>query len=239
MRIGMVSAKGSPGSTTVALALATVADGTVVELDPAGGDVECWAGPQGEPGLIRVAGGVRHGAEPAGLLGTHAVEVWPGVRVVLAPTGAETAESTLVAIGERLAPVLRAHDGWVVADGGRWSRSQVTARRLAGCEVIGLVLSPTFAGVEHARWLVGPLTDTFGVPVVGVSVGDRPYPPADVAAALGVPVAGVTAWDPRGVQTLVTVGASRLWRRSALARSARSLLDGLERLSVEAVIGRD
>lgn len=238
MRIGVVSAKGSPGATTVALALATVADGTLIELDPAGGDVECWAGPQGEPGLIRVAGGLRHAAEPADLLHSNAAEVWPGVRAVLAPTGAETAESTLVAIGERLAPVLGMHDGWVVADGGRWSRSQVTARRMAGCDVIALALSPTFAGVEHARWLVGPLTDTFGVPVVGLSVGDRPYPPADVAAALGTPVAGVAAWDPRGVQTLVTVGASRLWRRSGLARSARSLLDGLERFSTRAVVGR-
>lgn len=238
MRIGVVSAKGSPGATTLALALATVAGGTAIELDPAGGDVECWSGPRGEPGLIRVAGGVRHAADPAGLLDAHAVEVWPGVRAVLAPTGAETAESTLVAVGERLGPVLRAHDGWVVADGGRWSRSQVTARRLVGCDVIALVLSPTFAGVEHARSLVDTLTVAFGVPVVGVPVGDRPYPPTDVATALGAPVAGVAAWDPRGVQTLVTVGASRLWRRSALARSTRSLLDSLERVSTGAVVER-
>ena len=40
MRLGIVSAKGSPGATTVALALAAVTGGVAVELDPAGGEVE-------------------------------------------------------------------------------------------------------------------------------------------------------------------------------------------------------
>ena len=220
----------------MALALAAVSGGLAIELDPAGGDVECWSGPQGEPGLIRVAGATRHAADPAGLLDAHAVEVWPGVRVVLAPTGPETAESTVVAIGERLGPALRAHDGWVVVDGGRWSRSQVTARRLVGCDVIAVVVAPTLAGVEHARWLIDRLTAAFEVPVVGVQVGERPYPPAEVATALGVQVAGVVAWDQRGVQAMVTSGASRSWRRSAVSRSARSLLDSLERVASGTVV---
>lgn len=238
MRLAMVSAKGSPGTTTAALAVAATTGGVAVEADPAGGDVECWAGPRGEPGLIRIAGALRHTLEPAGVLEEHALEVWPGVRAVLAPVGADRAESTLVAIGERLAPVLQAEEGWVVVDGGRWARSQPTARRLAGCDVVAVVLSPTVAGVAHARSLIGPLHDLFPAPVVGVAVGERGYPPGEIASELGVPVAGVLAWDPRGAETLVTVGVSRWWRRSPLARSARSLVDALEALLVEAVPGR-
>lgn len=41
MRLGLVSAKGSPGVTTLALGVAAIMDGIAVELDPSGGDVEC------------------------------------------------------------------------------------------------------------------------------------------------------------------------------------------------------
>jgi len=230
MRVGVVSAKGSPGVTTLSLSLAAMADGVVVEFDPSGGDVECWAGAQGEPGLIRVAAEVRHASNPDGLMLEHAVEVWPGVRAVLAPTSGARAESTLVAIGERLGPVLQATSGWVVVDGGRWSLSQVTARRLVGCDVVVLALSPTLGGVEHGRWLVGSLVDVYGVPVVVVALGDRPYSVAELADAVSAPVAGSVVWDRRGVNSLLTGGATRLWRRTGLARSARSLLERLDSL---------
>ena len=49
MRLGLVSAKGSPGVTTLALGAAAIMDAIAVELDPSGGDVECWLGPVGEP----------------------------------------------------------------------------------------------------------------------------------------------------------------------------------------------
>ena len=74
MRLGLVSAKGSPGVTTLALGAAEIMDAIAVELDPSGGDVECWLGPVGEPGLIRVAGALRHTADPSGVLAEHAVE---------------------------------------------------------------------------------------------------------------------------------------------------------------------
>lgn len=238
MRLGVVSAKASPGATTVALAIAASTGGVMVEADPAGGDVECWAGPQGEPGLIRLAGRLRHTVEPAGVLAEHAVEVWPGVRAVLAPVGGEQAESTLMAMGERLAPVLRAADGWVVVDAGRWGRTQPTAGRLAGCDAVAMVLSPTLAGVAQAQALVAPLQKLVDGPLLGVVVGDRGYSPAEVAGAVGVPVAGVVAWDPRWVQGLLTAGASRWWHRSPLARSVRSLVDRLESMPVELVADR-
>lgn len=228
MLFGLVSAKGSPGVTTAALALTVAAGdrGLLVELDPSSGSVECWTGATGEPGLIRLANGLRRAVEPEELL-THAAVAPPGVRSALAPTAGSLSESTIAVMGDRLGPVLGAVDATVIVDGGRWSRSQPTARRIVGCDVLGVVCAPTVQGVEAARWLINPLRSTAGGQVVLVLVGDRPYAPPEIAAAVGVPVMGVLAWDPRGVSALLTTGAGRGWSRCALARSARSLLDAL------------
>lgn len=240
MLLGLVSAKGSPGVSTAALALTAAAGdrGLLVELDPAGGSVECWTGATGEPGLIRVANGMRRAVEPEMLL-AHAVTAPPGVRSILAPTAGGLAESTIAMTGDRLVPVLAELDAMVMVDGGRWSRSQSTARRVAGCDVVGVVCAPTVEGVEAARWLIDPLSTTIAGHVALVLVGDRPYSPPEVAAVVGAPVVGVLAWDPRGANALLTTGAGRGWSRSAIARSARSMLDGLLSMASEAAgVGR-
>lgn len=230
MVIGVVSAKGSPGVSTTALALCAAVDPAatrlLVELDPSGGSIECWTGPVGEPGLIQLANGLRRGVGPEALL-THAVAIAAGVWAVLAPAAGALAEATVAASGDRLVPALATVPGTVVVDGGRWSRSQPTASRLAGCDVVAVVCRPTVAGVEAARWLIDPLAATVSAPVVLVLVGDRPYGPEEVADAVGVPVVGALAWDPRGVTALLTAGAGRTWTRSSIARSARSVLAAL------------
>ena len=234
MLLALVSAKGSPGVTTTALALSAVAGdhGLLVELDPSGGSIECWTGATGEPGLIRVANGLRRSIDPNALL-AHAVPSPSGVRSVLAPTAGALAEATIAMTGDRLVSALAELDAMVVVDGGRWSRSQSTARRVVGCDVIGVVCAPTVEGVEAARWLIDPLRSTAAAPLVLVLVGDRPYSPPEVAAVVGVPVLGVLPWDSRGVNTLLTTGAGRGWSRGTLARSARSLLDAVASMSEE------
>lgn len=234
MLLALVSAKGSPGVSTAALALTAVAGdrGLLVELDPSGGSVECWTGATGEPGLIRVANGLRRAIDSKLLL-AHGVAAPRGVRSVLAPTAGGLAESTIAMTGDRLVPALAALEATVVVDAGRWSRSQPTARRIAGCDVVGVVCAPTVEGVEAARWLIDPLRSTVAGPVVLALVGDRPYSPPEVAAVVGVPLVGVLAWDSRGVNALLTTGAGRGWSRSALARSARSMLDALPSMSGE------
>ena len=55
-------------------------------------------------------------------------------------------------------------------------------------------------------------------------VGTDPYGPDEVAATLGVDVAGVIAWDPRTAAVLTGLhGAVRDLRRSRLVRSAATL----------------
>ncbi len=228
MLVGLVSAKGSPGVTTAALALAAVAqDGLLVEFDPSGGSVEPWTGAGGEPGLVRVASGLRRSPGPDVVL-EHAVDVPIGVRSVLAPTAGPYAESTVTMARERLPLALRELGGVTAfLDSGRWSRSQQTASRIAACDVVAVVCPPTVDGVEAARWLAEPLQAETRGHVVSLAVGDRPYPADEVAQAIGIPSAGALTWDQRGVSSLLTRGAGRAWDRSPLARSARTVLNRL------------
>lgn len=234
MVIGLVSAKGSPGVMATALAFSAVAgsdgvEGLFVELDPSGGSVECWTGTSDEPGLIRVANGLRRAVDVEALVSSASRGTPAGVRSILAPTCGRLAESTIAA-GERLVPALAELAGTVLVDAGRWSPTQPTARRVVGCEVVAVVSAPTVEGVEAARWLVDSLAAIVGVPVVLVLVGDRPYGPAEVAGVGGVPVAGVVALDRRGLAALVS-GGGRAWERSALARSARTVLGAVRSLA--------
>lgn len=235
MLLGLVSAKGSPGVTTAALALTAACSGALVELDPSGGSVACWTGATGEPGLIPVASGLRRAIE-ADLLLSYSVMAPGGVRSLLAPTSGALAESTIAAMGERFLPVLAELDTTLVIDAGRWALSQSTTRRIAGCDVVGVVCAPTVAGVEAARWIVEPLT-SITAKVMVVLVGDRPYQSSEVAAAVGAPVAGVLDWDPRGLSALLASGTGRGWSRSGLARSARSTFASLTSRSTDSVSG--
>jgi hypothetical protein len=102
-----------------------------------------------------------------------------------------------------------------------------------GSTVVAIVLEPTVGGVEHARGLAQQLRGLDIGLIVAVTVGDRPYPALEVASALGVAVVGTMAFDPGGVNALLTGGASRQWRRSWLARSATQTLHALTHLGAE------
>ncbi len=237
MLLGLVSAKGSPGVTTTALALTAAAgargSSLLVEVDPAGGDLECWCGPLGEPGLLAVATDLARESDPEKLL-DHAVDAAHGVRALVAPTNEAAATATLVPIVERLGPALATLDSMVVMDHGRWSASHRAAGHVAAAALVGVVCRPTLDSIEHARWLVESLRRVNRAVAVVVVGGTRPYGPDEVGAAIGVPVAGVLPWDPRGVLALVEGGTGRGWQRSALQRDAVRLVDGVERVAGEA-----
>lgn len=241
MRVGLVSAKGTPGVTTTAAVLAAVGDGVLIEADPSGGSVEAWTGPVGEPGLIGWASSLRRAITPEALAEDAVTAARPGVKVVLAPASGAAAESALAAIGDRVDAILAGFGGQLVlVDGGRWSASQSSARRLTGCEVVGLVCSPTVASASAARWLVGPLAQTFRVPVRLVLVGDRPCGPGEMEAALDAAVAGVVPVERQSVAVLWSRGTTRGWQRSGLARAGRAVLAGLVAAvtPAAAVVGR-
>lgn len=243
--VAVVSAKGSPGVTTTALAFTAVASSplhaasfapsVLVEADAAGGDLECWCGPLGRAGLAGVAASNREATYER--LGAHSIEVVPGVRAVVAPT---TAAPMMTILRSGTAPLVDAMARWpgtVFVDAGRCDAASElsTGALLEALSLVVVVCRPTLASVEHTRDLVtrweGSGPDMAAV-VVG---GDWPYRAADIGAALGIGVLGVLPWDPRGVSGLVERGVTKAWLRSPLAKSAAGCLSELVRVAEVAV----
>lgn len=229
MLFTLISAKGSPGVTTAAAALAAcAADGVerlLVEMDPSGGDIEALTGMTGEPGLLRVANDLRRRIDPQVLPG-YAVAAPPGLSSILAPTAGPAAESVVTSVADRLGAALGALPFDVIGDGGRWAPTQSSAARIGSAHVAAVVCRPTAASIEHSRHLIDRVRQV-AQPVAVVLVGDRPYGADEVAAALETAVAGVLAWDPGAVASLWAEGVTRRWHRSWLARSARATFDAL------------
>ena len=236
--VALVSAKGSPGVTTAAVALtaaahspeASRAGAVLVELDPSGGDLEVLTGAHsGEPSLLAAAADVRRRVSGEVLAG-HAVEVVAGVRALVAPTLAAVAGRVVESVGGRLAAELAEATGWVLVDAGRWDRAQPTVDRVQDADTVGVVCRSTAPSIAHAREVV-PLLRSRCPRVVVLLVGDAPYGRAEVAAAFDVPVLGPLAWDMRGVSALWARGATPRWlTRTALGRSARAVLGELDEL---------
>jgi MinD-like ATPase involved in chromosome partitioning or flagellar assembly len=231
--IALVSAKGSPGVTTTAAAVAAAAvnrgdAALLVELDPSGCDAAMLCDRAGEAALVSLAEELRRGAPSGDTVWAHTVEVPPGVSAVVGPPGAIEASGVLGSLGDRWLPALRGSAPTVVVDAGRWEPRAPTARRIAGADVVGVVCRATAPSVEHSRRLVDAVRGTARCPVAVVVVGARPYPGDEIAAALDAPLAGVVAWDPRGVMAMWARGERGRGRRSWLARSASAVLGGLE-----------
>lgn len=242
MLLSLISAHGAPGVSTAAAALAAVgaeeraAAGTaqgvdLVELDPAGGDLEAYTGANGESGLLHAASDLRPEA-----LAECSIEAPNGVMSLLAPTSAPEATSTIIAGVEGWGAAFSTVGGLVIADCGRWEKAHPAAGRLAGSDVVAAVCRPDPRGVEHVRHLVNDVRAlVWPAPVAVVTIGDRPYGLREVAAALDVPAGGTLAWDPKGAAALWTEGIGqrrfRRWPSSWLARSARGVLKELVGLS--------
>jgi MinD-like ATPase involved in chromosome partitioning or flagellar assembly len=231
----LTSAKGSPGVTTSALALAAAAsaawhDALLVEMDPAGGDLECWCGPHGEAGLLTAVTDMR-GATADRLL-RHAVDVVPGVRAVLAPTTAQSVTAALkTASGAFVEAVGQLDEEVVIVDLGRWTAGGAphATALLSLASVVLVVCRSGLASVEHARALVDELREANRRVAVLMVGSTSPYPPDEVAAAVKAPVVGVLPWDSRGVGALVVQGLSRAWSRSRIAKAADDVVQGLAR----------
>lgn len=241
--VALVSAKGSPGVTTAALALAMVWPRRVLvaECDPAGGEIlagylQAQTPPTG--GLLGAAMALRRG-QPGDLV-EHAVGLdEAGDRLLLAGLRDPAQAATVAPLWPLLADAftgLQAQDPPtdVLADCGRLSSAGELAGLLVRADVVALVLRPTLPAVAAAQPRVAVLRrrlteDTGIADQLGLLlVGDAPYPVGEVAAALGVPVLAVFAEDPRAARVLAgETGADRGFARSALVRSARSASERL------------
>lgn len=225
--VALLSAKHAPGTTTSAVALALAAgDGAlVVEADPQGGDVAARARLPLEPGLLTMAAAARHPSSPLPL---HAQPLPSGARAVIAPTDPEQASPAIAALAQRLIPALRS-GGDSFVDCGRWSPVTAVTALLANCDIAVMVTEPSVAGIEHVRARLDAIRSLAPRCAI-LLVGDRPYGPRDVEAALDLPVVGSLPVDPRGALD-VYAGPPRRASKSALCRAARSSLDRLNELT--------
>lgn len=219
----LVAAKGSPGVTTAAAALAAVATTSgrsiLAELDPSGGSISALTGQPTVVGLVEAATLLRR-LTSAAAIDENATMLPHGVATLLAPNSGAVAESVIGSIAERWVPALRTAALDVIVDAGRWEPSQTTARRITGADLIVVVVRPTIASVESTRHLVDRVREVAKRPAAALVVGAKPYRPEEVAAHLDMPLAGTIAWDPRGATNLWATGVSRSWMRTMLARSA-------------------
>lgn len=217
----------SPGVTTTALAVAGLVDpaAILVEADPFGGPLAARFGLGPRPGLASLAAARRDRSADA--LRTHAQVLPGGLQVVVGlPSLAQT--PALAPDWESLAAALAAATQPVVLDAGRFLAGELApVAVLRRAEVVAVVLRPELSQIARVRASAELLAE-INPALSLVLVGDRPYGPGEVAAATGIPIAGVIAHDPSSAALLGGApGSAKALRRSALARSAAALAASL------------
>jgi hypothetical protein len=236
--VAMCEAPGTAAATTTAMAVAssfpTGQSVVLAECDGSGGDVAAWAQLREAPGW---ATAVTDSDRSSTALFTHVQQLPSGLRVLVAPTRPKVAGPALREAAARFGPVLASlPDVVTVADCGRTAGDPSPWLGLAALVVL-LVRQSSSAGatvarVDRAGELFERLQASNGAAGV-VVVGAHPYPPAEVAAAVGGDLWGVLPEDPVGAG--LVAGAWTLGRgaaRCGLARAARPLAVGLlDRLS--------
>ena len=244
----LTSAKGSPGASTAALALAatwpTQWQTLLMECDPAGGDLQTGFRLAAEPGLSSLAAASRREHRP-GLAWQHAQQLPGGLNVVPAPVRADHASRVVEMFtnSQLVSVLISGHDEAVVLDAGRLAAQAATStgvwsgmRNLtSAADVVLLVVRNTIGSVAHAVDALDTINDLLRrrVEVKLLLIGSSGYGEAEVANALGLPVAGTLPWDERAAAALAGQAVRRpaTLARSALFQAAghvaRALVDDL------------
>ncbi|MCB0994227.1 MAG: hypothetical protein KDB21_03985 [Acidimicrobiales bacterium] len=230
--ICFASAKGSPGSTLTALAVAaawpTSGDRRklLLEADASGGTLALRYGLGLEPGLVTFAVAAQRHLDPDAVW-NHGQTLPGGLPVIVAPDNPDRAASVLTrsagTIANRLA---EQSDLDVIVDLGRLGTEAPSMDILRAADVTLMVARPTVEQLQPATHRLRSLPvpdDRLG----WVLIGQAPHSAAEVREALGYDVAGVIADDPRGAAALEGGAAGSRLRRSALARSATALAETL------------
>ena len=232
MLIALCSAKGAPGVTTSALALALSWPRPVIlaELDPAGGDVLAGYG-RGESsagGLADLELAARRGGLARHLDG-QLLRLDPEGRVRLLPGLADPASARHVDWDRLAARLASLEDGAVdvVADCGRLHAEHFPAAVVQRGAAVVLVTGSTLRAVRAATRAIAALRERDGragmLATLVIGPGE-PYGEQEISEALGVPVVGSLPRDPKAAAVLSDgAPAGRLFAQSALLRAARTV----------------
>ncbi|MFA9430968.1 chromosome partitioning protein [Egicoccus sp. AB-alg2] len=230
--VALASVKASPGVTTSLLALAATWPGQrpvlLVDADPDGGSLAARTGLLTEPGLTSLAAAARRTLR-AGELERHTQPLpGGGVPALVGPADPEHASRALQLLGGPLATALRSdpdRDGLV--DCGRLRAGSPAAPLAAAADVLVVVARPRLDELQHLRPALPRLLAVGARPAL-LLVGEGPYPPGEVAAALDVTVLTTLPHDPAGADQLSGQRrrAGRL-ERTTLLRAARAVAEQL------------
>ncbi|MCI0689270.1 MAG: hypothetical protein L0Y54_18860 [Sporichthyaceae bacterium] len=229
MSLVVLGSAKSCGVTTAGLALAAVwphrQPAVLAELDPSGGDVACWYGVPYRPGLVSWAAASRNRPGPQRSPATHLRTLPGGLAAVLAPPSARAARGAVRLLSAPDNPAIdqARRDVLLVADCGRLDPDS-PARPLTQCaDLVVVVTRPTLADVAHLPDLLADLpADPARLRLLVTAAG--PYDPAEVAAAVSIPLLGVLPHDPRGAAVLAGAPSTRapLWRLPLVAAATRT-----------------
>jgi MinD-like ATPase involved in chromosome partitioning or flagellar assembly len=234
MLIAVLSAKGAPGVTTAALALALSWPRPVVlaELDPAGGDVLAGygRGEQAADGLGELILAARRGDLPA-RLDAHLLQLDPAGRVRLLAGLADPTAAAHVDWSRMAGGLDTIGDGAtdVLADCGRLRTEHFPTPVVNQAAAVVVVTGSNLRAVRAASQAIAHLRREEAEPGAGpvaamVVAPGEPYTEREIADALGVPVIGAL---PRNAKTAAVLSdgapAGRGFAQSALMRAARSV----------------
>ncbi len=220
------SAKAAPGVTTTALALAATwpADRQVmiVEADSDGGVLAARQNLPSEPGLATLAVSSRRSFARSDLAAHLRTPAGSDVQVLVAPPAAEQARRALGLVAEPLAWTLASlTDTDTIVDAGRLRPDTEAAPLLQAADLVLIVARPRVDELQQLPARLRALRPTLAR--VGLLlIGDRPYPPAEVAATLDTEVVAVIADDRRAAEAIGGGGGASSLRRSPLLRSVRN-----------------
>ena len=250
MIVGVCSDKGSPGATTLSVALGLVWPGErlVVEADPSGGSLtfrmarsagEPMLGP--EPSVASLGAACRLGL-PAGTVSRYTQTTMLGVPVIPGPLTAERLlpmRGLWALIGAELA----GWSGTAVADLGRMQPGNAAAPLAQAATAVLLVGRGDVEGLYGLRERAADLAQLLGDPTrdrpsLAVVVTGPPRTRTEALRAAGemltaagspVPVAGFLADDPAGAKGLWAGQVTRKVAGSDLIRSATGIAETLIR----------
>lgn len=233
--VALVSAKGSPGVSTSALAftLAWPAPTLLAECDPAGGDLlSGYLAKYDLPtdrGVLPLASAALRGAAEDDFLGQlidldapHRQRlVLPGISD---PAQAASLNPAWAHLGEFLAGLTQT----VIVDCGRLSAAHPPWPLLARADLVLLVLRPTSVrsvspavpALSRMRKELGEGNSHIGLMLIGGGISPR-----EIARHLVTPVLARLPWDPATAAALCGTGRARRW--GPLMRSAATTYGSL------------
>src|SRR5699024_9018881 len=248
MLVAVCSAKGSPGVTTTAAAVAASwpAGAVLVEADEAGSDLAVWARTsRGQPlaqtpTVATLADAARQSTADPALVRRYGQPVGDRLTVVPAVAGPETAAG-IAALWQPLAVALAHADTDVIVDLGRLHPTSAVVPIARAAHVLVVVARAETSSILHLRGRLAYFQTTLAGPAfVPLVVTRARTASADIrevdevlaADHLQVAATNYVSWDPTSVGQLLAgqPTAGRL-AKSTLLRSAQQAADSLREVN--------